>query len=1508
MADNTVNVGINVSDNGTTVNLIKKVKNLKDLLTQTATVASSINMGGTAAGGGTSGTGGTGAAGTGRAGRPRSAPAPAPGGTTGSNAASNAGAGGTYGQARATFGTGAGARDFARQSEGLGGLVRLYATFAANIFAVGAAFRGLSSAMDTTNMIAGLDQLGAQSGKSLGAVAKNLVAATGGAISLREAMTATAQASAAGMSSKDIIRMGEAAKNASAILGVDMTDALSRLSRGITKLEPELLDELGIFTKIGQSSNDYATKLGKSALALTDFEKRQGFANAVLAEAEAKFGAIKVDVNPYSQLAAALKNLSQNTLEFVNGALGPLVKLLSESPTALIAGITLIGGALLKQAIPALSQFGTKLRETAEDAEERATGIADTLRNLGPSRAGLGGFDLQRTALERIERQAAATATSFRALSNAVDNTKLLGARSAFALLRAEVTAAGAALTITQQKMLMFRGAVAIGVTAVSTLTAAFGGAIAKIAGVIAVLGLLGSWFGNNAKQAAAASSSLDTLDDAISNVDRTITAINAKPLLQQLTADSLAARGTAFTELTTGMIDSIKKVEEEIIDRNWMDKFTNWVAGAVDRDTETKLANNLSKSFDRAFKIAGSTIDLTEFKTEFAQQLKLDPSASTGAFLAALKSATPEVKALAAVKLDQLSAGFNAVAQRAKEFNTQMMATSKLYDEIALKYQVTDSSAKFGEQQAKGALALNLELQDTNTALAAMVDISQDLNKLRLFDPESAKMLMGLAPQIKAVGEAYRENNKALDEEADKLAKINAQIEEKKRLQAEAAAGAPEAYMEYGYQINRLEKQAKPVQAEVSRREQDKKGFENTLAGYTANFAEAARKTFIDGSARVSAAILEGFGKAKLVIQEATLSLFPDNKATILEQAAIAKAQIASDLAKLKSDQSLIDSQEALRLAYENTQQEKGVKEGTISASEAENLTAITKFQETLMGAGEVTSKTVAEFKKLSARIAVAGVTQAEMNKLNAAQSLLNRRGGVEGAIRVKQAEATAVDIKTAGKIRAEDSKENIRLIDAAISNIDRQSQVLQQRLGGMTATEGLTAQQGLAADKRQAEYSKAQEPALQAVRSAGITGNEKQLEKSFEVLDNLQKEQTAAEAVAKQVEITALLKADLANEAAKLAKADEISLQITTLSAQNAKSGLEYSAQKLEQAYALGGISKDEYEAQKRTNTLAGLEIEYNQELLQIADKRQKTEAAIFDLMQAGGTSSERRQELAEELAAQSALGEAEVTTARKNYDLRVQGAKLGEEINERTQFYADTFNSAVTSMSDALVDFALTGKASFGDMIKSMITDLIKFEQQQIMMAAYRSASGGGGGILGGLVNIGMAAFGAPAGQATVGTMQDTGFISAGADQVSGYKYAKYSNAMGGVYDQGRTNFAMGGAFTNTIVTKPTTFAFAKGAGLMGESGPEAIMPLKRGANGSLGVQGGGTNVDVVVNNYGSEKAETKQTVDSRGNRRIEVIIGEQVASEVNRSNSPMQTSLRNTYGMAPTLVRR
>ncbi len=87
---------------------------------------------------------------------------------------------------------------------------------------------------------------------------------------------------------------------------------------------------------------------------------------------------------------------------------------------------------------------------------------------------------------------------------------------------------------------------------------------------------------------------------------------------------------------------------------------------------------------------------------------------------------------------------------------------------------------------------------------------------------------------------------------------------------------------------------------------------------------------------------------------------------------------------------------------------------------------------------------------------------------------------------------------------------------------------------------------------------------------------------------------------------------------------------------------------------------------------------------------------------------------------------------------------------------------------------------------------------------------------------------------------------GFLAGGLNSLLG-KGTGFAN--GGAFVQGRVMpFAQGG-----VVSSPTQFPMRGGTGLMGEAGPEAIMPLTRGADGKLGVRasGGGGAVTVVMN---------------------------------------------------------
>ncbi|EBC4166982.1 phage tail tape measure protein [Salmonella enterica] len=141
-------------------------------------------------------------------------------------------------------------------------------------------------------------------------------------------------------------------------------------------------------------------------------------------------------------------------------------------------------------------------------------------------------------------------------------------------------------------------------------------------------------------------------------------------------------------------------------------------------------------------------------------------------------------------------------------------------------------------------------------------------------------------------------------------------------------------------------------------------------------------------------------------------------------------------------------------------------------------------------------------------------------------------------------------------------------------------------------------------------------------------------------------------------------------------------------------------------------------------------------------------------------------------------------------------------------------NVFTNAFNSMADGIANFALTGKMDFRSFTVSILADLAKMEAR---IAASK--------LLGSV--LGMFGAGASAGGST-----PSGAYSSAALSV-------IPNADGGVYRSAGLS-----QYSDSIVNRPTFFAFARGAAVMGEAGPEAILPLRRGANGKLGVVAAGS----------------------------------------------------------------
>ena len=182
----------------------------------------------------------------------------------------------------------------------------------------------------------------------------------------------------------------------------------------------------------------------------------------------------------------------------------------------------------------------------------------------------------------------------------------------------------------------------------------------------------------------------------------------------------------------------------------------------------------------------------------------------------------------------------------------------------------------------------------------------------------------------------------------------------------------------------------------------------------------------------------------------------------------------------------------------------------------------------------------------------------------------------------------------------------------------------------------------------------------------------------------------------------------------------------------------------------------------------------------------------------------------------------------------------------------------NDAARNMADAFTDFAMGVETDAGKMAEAFISDILRMIVQAQMLQAVQGAMG------------------------------------------------LFGFAKGGVFDGGVQPFASGG-----VVNSPTFFKFASGGGfkngLMGEAGPEAILPLKRGSDGKLGVTmngSGGSNVVVNVHEAPGTQVRVQQGTDAQGNLTLDIVVEQiegKMASNLARGRSQIGTTMENVYGL-------
>lgn len=1502
-----------------------------------------------------------------------------------------------YNAARAIGGgTGAAGRDFAKESRAIGGLVAVYAQYAATVFAVEAAFRKLKDAADVENMTKAMDQMAASSGVALGSLSKQFVEATGHAISLKEGMEAVGKASSAGLSNKQILELADVAKKAAQYLGRDVNDSISRLSRGVSKLEPELLDELGIYTKLGPAVEKYAASLGKPVSALTELQRVQAFTTAVLKEGQEKYKDINLDTNPYDKLLASLNDLLQKGLNFINFFVKPIASLLSESPVALAGAVALLASSILGKFLPAFGELRKSARETANNlavvAKEKATESGAALsaaklqaaETLKVKKAALqderiaavdaaqkqieavdktqitkraqkiiSNPDLEKITgkqLEYLQDQASkkvgATKLAYEGFISAVQKakqahvdyfesvhqaeinaSKTAGGRFDFTAAGMNAKAAEAARQrasganiiataaetasikgfraafgemiegIRTEKLGVIRGTMT-GIGATATAAAA---RLAQFAGVVgALVAAIGVMIGIKQaldlffNTATARTEELNKKLENLADLGRVASDVLNK-FGSDITAQSLAAKTKSIQNISDALEDIPKQLENQQKDMSRWEKFWDFVlpekfGGDIEQRTTRAFAANIMNAIDNM-----ATPEMQEnAKKKLGDILNISGVVDKNAVADALESGTTATRQAAADLVSGVKKEMEGLNNPVQKVKDSVKSLDKAYLDMKNSFINNDPGTKFGLALLDTLDAMNTAFNNPITKLATLRDLSKDISKISLFPDEAQADLRSAATQI---GDLEKQL-KAAQDRKDKAE------QELKNTSGSGAAGAAalaqrqQTNLSTRTETGTYDNQAARTDVDAARRVGEAAAELGRIRGQMAQVVSGLQVNLASGVERaikyIEGPLVRAIAQSNIETRRSLVGILPKTEKTVDLQYKLEIESIKIRREEILALKTLADSVNLKRIQEEQKTIDEKLANPNLDAMEKrpllaqradlERQTKAIKGQYTLSDAkkeGIIPTGGLAEIiaQQVGIQAKLAGLT-GEGERADIARG----QGTISAKFERERENLTMMLDQRAAEFKQEIASDAFKTLSKA-----EQERRTQENTANEQGIKELIAQIPLRESAAKSQYVADYAGDRQGRKGMGDLSKEgveavKRAEEQLDVLKQNQKLEAEGARLAGERKVSALEYGSAINIANV-----ELDTEYNTSKRllQNQSNGIEYLKQDLEYSRSISAVGQQQYNDKIKDITITEAQIDRAKARLEVF-KSSTTEIQnmIREQMDAGSIESEESQaQLKNTINNRDAQLTALDDEFNKRKNLAVTVRTNQEEMAQRQQAYNDVFLKGIDSMSDALATFARTGKLDFKGLVDSMIQDLIRYELRQQMLKMWEGPNGL---------------------QGTIGT----GAATAGSWLMSGAK-SLFGFAQGGAWDNGVMKYAKGDMFTNSIVTQPTLFKFAHGTGLMGEAGPEAIMPLKRDSNGSLGVSGtGGTGgkVDVVVNNYSGEKATTKESTDSKGNRKIEVVVGDLVADQIGKTGSSAQQAMTANFGQRPALVRR